>query len=863
MTDSALNVTGSWEYTIDTPMGEMTVYLIVKERESEYVAGSEHVAGSGYVAWLANDMLGEIKADHVSVTGARLGATFTIMGQTSTLDVTFTADAFTGTHVLPMLTAQVTGRRGSMEDRIKAATEALEARDRVAIPRRTPEEIAAQVASLLAQMTLDEKIGQLVQIHAVGAPTGPGEPPARPHDLIQAGKVGSLLGNWSPLLVYELQKAAVDESRLGIPLLFMSDVIHGYKTIYPIPLATACSWDMDAITQVAQMTARECAVSGISITFAPMLDLVRDARWGRVMESPGEDPYLGACVGEAFVAGFQGDDWRKPAAIGTCAKHFAAYGATEGGREYNTVDVSERVLREFYLPAFKQVADAGVTMFMTAFNVYDGIPATANEFLMKQVLREEWGFDGVLISDHSAVAEIAVPGIAHDLSEAAHLAMKATMDIEMATMGYAWHLKDLVENGQVEKSQIDAAVRRVLTLKMALGLFDDPYRHIDFDAHKKLPLSAEHRAICRDMVTKSAVLLKNDPVDGEPVLPLSKRGQRLALVGPYATNKSLLGSWSASGSTEPVVSLAEGIEAKLADESGLLLAEGCTITEEIDGGFEQAAAVAAKADVVVLALGEDTRMTGEAASRTDITLPPVQRALAQEIVKMGKPAVLVLFNGRPLVLNWFHENERILAILEGWFPGTEGGNGLADLLFGDVNPSGKLAMSFPYTLGQVPIYYNHYNTGRPLTPEDADSWFVSRYLDSPNEPLYPFGYGLSYTTFSYSGVALSRTEMRPGEHLEVAVTLANTGPVAGTEVVQLYLRDEVGSVVRPVKELKGFQRVTLAPGESRAVTFRLTEAHLAFYTADMSFRAEPGRFVVMVGSSSVDIRATATFTLTR
>jgi beta-glucosidase len=849
MTASGLDIAGSWEYTIDTPTGKVTAYLVVEQQED------------AVAAWLVNDMLGEVKADDASVTGDRLQATFTIFGQASTLDVTFSVGGFAGTLVLPMLTAQVKGRRGSIEDRITAAADALAARDRVVIPRRSLEEIAARVAALLAQMTLDEKIGQLVQIHAAGAPTGPGEPPTGPQELIEAGKVGSLLGMWTPLPAYELQKAAVEGSRLSIPLLFMSDVIHGYKTIYPIPLATACSWDMEAITRAARMAARECAVSGINVTFAPMLDLVRDPRWGRVMESPGEDAYLGARVAEAFVAGFQGDDLADPSAVGACAKHFVAYGAAEGGRDYNTVDISERALREFYLPAFHRAADAGVTMFMTSFNVYDGVPATANGFLMKQVLREEWGFDGVLISDHSAVAEIIVHGVAHDLPEAALLSMKATLDIEMATPGYAWHLKDLVESGQVAESQVDEAARRVLTLKMALGLFDDPYRHVDFDAYKRLPLSAEHRAVCRDMVTKSAVLLKNEPLDGAPVLPLPKAGQRFALVGPYATDKSLLGSWSALGSMEPVVSLAEGIRAKLADESGLEIAEGCTITEEIDGGFEGALAAAAKADVVILALGEDARWTGEAASRTDIALPPAQQALARKIVATSKPVVLVLFNGRPLLLNWFHENAQVLAILEGWFPGTEGGNGLADLLFGDANPSGKLAMSFPHALGQVPVYYNHYNTGRPVTPENADQWFISKYLDSPNEPLYAFGYGLSYTTFSYSDLALSQTEMRSGDTVEATVTVANTGPVAGTEVVQLYVRDEVGSVVRPVKELKGFRRVALDPGESRAVTFQLTEADLAFYTADMSFGAEPGRFVVMVGASSQDIRATATFTL--
>jgi beta-glucosidase len=474
------------------------------------------------------------------------------------------------------------------------------------------------------------------------------------------------------------------------------------------------------------------------------------------------------------------------------------------------------------------------------------------QIYMRRILREEWNFAGILISDHSAIAEMVNHGVAADLSEAAQLAMAATLDIEMVTTAYPWYLKGLVEEDKIQESQIDAAVRRILRLKVAMGLFDDPYRHINFDENELLSLSAEHRTIARDLARKSVVLLKNDPVGERPILPLPKTGQRIALIGPYATNKSILGVWSARGNIQRAISLAQGIEDKLGGGENLLIAAGCDIEEDIKGGFEQALDAAQKADVVILALGESAEMSGEAASRTDISLPAIQQTLAQEIINVGKPTVLILFNGRPLILTGIHEP--VPAILEAWFPGTEGGNALADILFGDYNPSGKLTMSFPYALGQIPIYYNHYNTGRPLTPENAHQKFISKYLDSPNNPLYPFGYGLSYTMFAYSDVKLSQTQIRPGEELEAMVTVANTGHVAGEEVVQLYIRDLVGSVVRPVKELKGFQKITLEPGEAKPVRFTISEKDLAFYTADMSYQAEPGRFKIYIGGSSAEVQ---------
>jgi beta-glucosidase len=834
------DVTGSWEIDAQTAFGVLTFYLAIEQE------------GQEYAAFLSSDMLGKTQLDIVALGDNQLVAQTKVRGADARLEVAFADQAVSGTLSLPQFTATLRGRRGSLQAKIDAARAELQGRQAVELPRYSPKEIDARVESILAQMTLEEKVGQLYQISQGGAPSGPGEGPINAQELIKRGKVGSILGVYAPLPAFQLQKVAVEESRLGIPLLFMSDVIHGFKTIYPIPLAAACSWDMPAIVRAARMAAKESAVSGIDITFAPMLDLVRDPRWGRVMESPGEDPYLGARFAESCIKGFQGESWTESSAIGATAKHYVAYGAAEGGRDYNTVDVSERVLREFYLPSFKAAAEAGVSAFMTSFNIYDGVPATGNKFLMKQVLRGEWGFEGILVSDHSAVKEMVAHGVAADLQEAGQLAMEATLDIEMVTTAYSWYLEKLVQEGKIRESQIDAAVRRVLRAKVAMGLFDDPYRHIDFDAHEALPLSAEHRAVARDLARKSLVLLKNDPIGDRPLLPLEKQGQRFALVGPYATRKDILGFWSAVGDPEQATTLAMGIEAALGGAENVSIAEGCEIEDSLEGGIEAAVAAAREADVVILALGESSAMSGEAASRADISLPAVQQELTQAIVEIGKPTVLVLFNGRPLILDWFHEN--VPAILEAWFPGTEGGHAVADVLFGDYGPSGKLAMSFPRAIGQIPVYYNHYSTGRPLSPENAQQKFISKYLDCPNDPLYPFGYGLSYTTFAYSDVQLSDTQMRAGEAIEARVTVTNTGDVAGQETVQLYVRDLVGSVVRPVKELKGFQKVDLAPGESGVVRFAIAEMDLAFHTADMSYRAEPGRFKVYVGGSSVDVK---------
>lgn len=706
-----------------------------------------------------------------------------------------------------------------------------------------------KLTSLLTKMTLEEKIGQLIQLATPffegskneGQITGPlASMNISDEDVRNTGSVLGASGGAAESI--KIQKAHLKKNRLGIPLLFMADVIHGYKTIFPIPLAIGCSWDLDKAQKSAEIAATEAAVAGVHVTFSPMVDLVRDPRWGRVMESTGEDPFLNGEFAKAFVRGFQGLDLKNnPKSVAACVKHFAAYGAAEGGRDYNTVNMSERQLRESYLPAYKAALDEGCEMVMTAFNTVDGIPASGNTQLMRNILREEWGFEGVLISDWGAVKEMIPHGVAEDEAEAAYKAIQAGVDIEMMTSCYVDHLKKLIESKKVDEKLIDEAVLRILTLKEKLGLFENPYRGADEELEKELVMSNEHRQAAKELAISSSVLLKNDGV-----LPI-KKNKKIALIGPFAKSSDILGPWSFLGSKEKAVQLYDGLQEKL-DSSLLVTAKGCSIETGSDEQFAEAVKVAKEADVIVLALGEASEMSGEAGSRADILLPKVQLELVAKLKKLGKPIVAVLFNGRPLDLHGIWDEAD--AILEAWYPGTEGGNAVADILFGDANPSAKLTMSFPYSVGQVPVYYNHFNTGRPQGAPDAQERYVSQYLDIPNEPLLPFGYGLSYTRFEYSEVKLSATTLSTTKPVTVSVTVENTGECAGEEIVQLYVRDVAGEVVRPMKELKGFKKIALEPGEKVTVEFEIHEEQLRYHHPDLTFKSDPGKFIAFVGPNS-------------
>ncbi|MGG3791846.1 glycoside hydrolase family 3 N-terminal domain-containing protein [Geobacillus thermodenitrificans] len=710
-----------------------------------------------------------------------------------------------------------------------------------------------RILSIIEKMTLDEKIAQLVQLAPPffegaaneGQITGPMAAIKVNKEVIRNS--GSVLGTSGAREVIHIQRTHLKNNRLGIPLLFMADVIHGYRTIFPVPLAIGCSWDLELAEKSAEIAAKEASVSGVHVTFAPMVDLVRDPRWGRVVESTGEDPYLNSQFARAFVRGFQGTNLQNDFdRVAACVKHFAAYGAPEGGRDYNTVNMSERQLRESYLPAYKAAIDEGCEMVMTSFNTVDGIPATGNRWLMRDLLRDEWNFDGVLISDWGAVKEMIPHGVAEDEREAAYKAIQAGVDIEMMSACYVHHLKELVESGWVDETLIDEAVFRILRLKQKLGLFEHPYRGADEKREKEIILCEEHRQAARELATKSCVLLKN-----EGVLPLN-RDKKIALIGPFAQSGDILGPWSCLGSKDEAIPLYDGFKMKV-DPSLLLVAKGCDIETTTEKQWQEALDIAREADVIVLALGEHSDMSGEAGCRADIRLPRVQLELISELKQFNKPLIAVLFNGRPLDLHGVVD--QVDAVLEAWYPGTEGGAAIADLLFGDANPSGKLTMSFPYSVGQIPVYYNCFNTGRPKDAPDAQERYVSQYLDIPNEPLFPFGFGLSYTTFSYSEVVLSSAYMTPDQPLSISVNVTNTGKVAGEEVVQLYVRDVAGEVVRPVKELKGFQKIFLQPGETKKVTFTLTEEQLRYYHSDLQFTSDAGTFVVYVGPNSRDVTA--------
>lgn len=788
-----------------------------------------------------------------TVEGNRLEATGRSFYSSDPVKVTleFENDRFAGTMTMPFVgELQLSGGKGRGASLAEELIPIVEPYRKTNVSARPDEDIREEVEKLIARMSVQDKIGQMSQIGASDFSFGADVDAEPPEQMVAGGKAGSILGAFDSKRVFELQKIAVEQSPHRIPLLFNADVIHGFQTIFPVPLAWSCSWDLEAIKQACAIAAKEASASGTTYNHGPMVDITRDPRWGRVVEGAGEDPYLGALIAKAQVEGFQGESLFDRETIIACLKHFIAYGAAEGGRDYNTVDISEGTLRNVYLPPFKAGIEAGAGSVMNAFNIYQGVPVAGNGYLLKDLLRDELGFDGMLISDYGAIEEIFIHGAAKDGEDASKQALDATMDIEMVTRLYAKHLPILIEQGLVKEAQLDDAVRRILTYKYKIGIMDDPFRYVQPEKEMEYHFSPAHLEASRDLARKSVVLLKN-----EGILPLRNDGRKIALIGPFAASKDLLGPWQFSRYGIETVSLKDGIVGKGFDQQRLLVAAGCGVDGEIEDGFDRAIACAAQADVVVLALGEDSNMSGEAASRTDISLPIVQQRLAEEIVKLGKPTVLVLTNGRPLVLDWFERN--VDAIVETWFLGSQAGNAIADVLFGDYNPSGKLTMSFPRHTGQVPIYYNAFNTGRPVTPANMNTKFISKYLDCSNDPLYPFGYGLSYATFDYSELRLDKTSITRTDALTASVTVTNTGEYAGEETVQLYIQDLYGSVVRPVKELKGFRKIRLEPGESRTVSFMVTEDDLKFYAPDRSFRAEDGAFRLFVGSNARDVQEAA------
>ncbi len=727
-----------------------------------------------------------------------------------------------------------------------------------------------QLLDLLHEMTLKEKVDQMLQItgsfyqkDANEVLTGPeNKLGLTAEDLRYAG---SILGTAGAERLKKIQERYLETQPHKIPMLFMMDIIHGMKTVFPIPLAQGASFNPALSKECAAAAAKEAAVSGLHVTFAPMADLVRDPRWGRVMESTGEDPYLNSLFARAMVEGFQGDDPKEPYRIAACVKHFAAYGAAEAGRDYNTAELSEHTLWESYLPAYRAGIEAGAALVMTSFNTVNGIPASTNRWLMRDILRDELGFDGVLISDFSAIYETIAHGHAKDKADAAQKALEAGVDIDMMSDVYSSNLCRLVEEGAVEEALVDEAVLRILRLKNRLGLFENPYKDADPEGEKRYILCAEHRALARRAATESAVLLKNDGL-----LPLAPKSS-VALIGPYLRSRGMISSWAIAGELSDCVTVEEAAKSVF-DPRNTYYADGCpmvsegtafagfreetpcAVSEEKQGEMLREALDAAKqAETVVLLLGEHYLQSGEAASRAMIELPEVQMELFREVYKVNQNIAVALFGGRPLDLREISRKAK--AVLEAWLPGTEGGNAVIDLLSGKANPSGKLSMSFPYCVGQVPVHYNMDSTGRPWIPGGQDRC-RSRYLDIPNEPLYPFGYGLSYTEFTVSPVVLDRDVLTKDTPLTASVLVKNTGTVPGVEAVQLYIRDEYASVVRPIKELKGFQKVRLAPGEEREIRFTIDEPMLRFHTADNGFSSETGRFTLYVGQDSATENST-------
>lgn len=721
------------------------------------------------------------------------------------------------------------------------------------------------INNLMGKMTLQEKIGQLNLPVSGEIVTGQ----AKSSDVagkIRKGQVGGLFNVKGVENIREVQKIAVEQSRLKIPLLFGMDVIHGYETVFPIPLALSCSWDMEAIKESARIAAKESSADGICWTFSPMVDICRDPRWGRMAEGGGEDPYLGSEISAAMVKGYQGDDLTDKNTIMACVKHFALYGAPEAGRDYNTVDMSHLSMFNNYFPPYKAAIDAGVGSVMTSFNVVDGIPATGNKWLMTDVLRDRWGFDGFVVTDYTAISEMIAHGMG-DLQQVSAMSLSAGTDMDMVADGFLTTLEKSLKEGKVTMAEIDKACRRILEAKYKLGLFDDPYKYCDASRVKKDIFTAENRAVARKIATETFVLLKNE----NNLLPLQRKG-KIALVGPLANTKANMpGTWSVAAASDKYNSLYESMKQSLAGKAEVLYAKGSNLMYDAQREAEatmfgremrdsrsaqelldEALNVASQADVIVAAVGESSEMSGESSSRTNLEMPDAQRDLLTALKKTGKPIVLVYFAGRSTVMTW--EQENFPAILNVWFGGSEAADAICDVVFGDVSPSGKLTTTFPKNVGQIPLYYNHLNTGRPLEAGKWFSKFRSNYLDIDNDPLYPFGYGLSYTTFRYGDLQLSNNSMNEKGKITASVTVTNTGNYDADEIVQMYIRDMVGSVARPVKELKGFERIHLKKGESRTVSFDITAEQLKFYNSALNWVCEPGEFEVMVGGNSRDVQ---------
>jgi len=710
------------------------------------------------------------------------------------------------------------------------------------------------IDDLMQKMTLEEKIGQLNLCTGGGFFTGPAVV-QDDQGLIREGKVGAILNTFGVESVAALQKIAVEETRLGIPLIFGLDVVHGFRTIFPVPLAQACSWDLEAIEQSERIAATEATAMGINWVFAPMVDIARDPRWGRVMEGAGEDTYLGSMIAAARVRGFQGRNLQDENTLIACVKHFAAYGAPQAGRDYHTVDMSDRSLYEWYLPPYKAASDAGAGSFMTSFNEIAGVPSSSSKWLLTDLLRNDWGFNGFVVSDWTSIPELILHGVAADSSDAGRLSINAGLDMDMSGRVYQDFMKDLVASGKVTEETINKSARRILEAKYKLGLFEDPYRYCNKKREAEELMTPASQDFARKFAASSMVLLKNE----DNTLPVSEKTRTIAVIGPLGDSKeNMLGGWGAAGQWDSCVTVLAGIKAKCGDNIKVLYEKGCEITGSSTEGFAGAIAAARKADLVILALGESQNMSGEAACRTDISLPGVQMDLERRIIALNKPAAVVLFNGRPLTIGEL--DEIAPAILEAWYGGTQAGNAVADILFGDVNPSGRLTMTFPRSVGQIPIFYNGKNTGRPFDPSLPEDYFKSRYHDSPNTPLYPFGFGLSYTTFSYSPVSLNKTAFDRGDEIEASVEITNTGKYDGDETVQLYVRDRVGNVTRPVKELKAFRKINVKKGETAKIVFKLPLTDLSYYHEDMSYDYDSGEFELFIGPGS-DVKEFVLFTV--
>ena len=735
----------------------------------------------------------------------------------------------------------------------------------MAAPQADKDKMDQFIDNLMGKMTLQEKIGQLNLPVSGEIVTGQ----AKSSDVagkIRKGQVGGLFNVKGVENIREVQKIAVEQSRLKIPLLFGMDVIHGYETVFPIPLALSCSWDMEAIKESARIAAKESSADGICWTFSPMVDICRDPRWGRMAEGGGEDPYLGSEISAAMVKGYQGDDLTDKNTIMACVKHFALYGAPEAGRDYNTVDMSHLSMFNNYFPPYKAAIDAGVGSVMTSFNVVDGIPATGNKWLMTDVLRDRWGFDGFVVTDYTAISEMIAHGMG-DLQQVSAMSLSAGTDMDMVADGFLTTLEKSLKEGKVTMAEIDKACRRILEAKYKLGLFDDPYKYCDASRVKKDIFTAANRAVARKIATETFVLLKNE----NNLLPLQRKG-KIALVGPLANTKANMpGTWSVAATSDKYNSLYESMKQSLAGKAEVFYAKGSNLMYDAQREAEatmfgremrdlrsaqelldEALSVASQADVIVAAVGESSEMSGESSSRTNLEMPDAQRDLLTALKKTGKPIVLVYFAGRSTVMTW--EQENFPAILNVWFGGSEAADAICDVVFGDVSPSGKLTTTFPKNVGQIPLYYNHLNTGRPLEAGKWFSKFRSNYLDIDNDPLYPFGYGLSYTTFRYGDLQLSNNSMNEKGKITASVTVTNTGNYDADEIVQMYIRDMVGSVARPVKELKGFERIHLKKGESRTVSFDITAEQLKFYNSTLNWACEPGEFEVMVGGNSRDVQ---------